>query len=215
MRARRKKNLLASLFLAQGVPMLQAGDEFGRTQSGNNNAYSQDNETSWVDWGLAEKNGNLLSFVKNLIRWTRTRTSFRRTEFFTQQNPIGAETAEVAWLHHLGHELQEHEWDVHYMKCFGFRIRAPKRGGLFSRHGSRNRDTFLVLMNAHHEEIPFLFLEEDRKKRWTVVMDTSQVDEKGWTWRIHSGDSYIIAGESLALLQARNEPPVARGETVP
>ena len=69
-------------------------------------------------------------------------------------------------------------------------------------------------MNAHHEEIPFIFLEEDRKKRWTVVMDTSQVDEKGWTWRIHSGDSYTIAGESLALLQARNEPPVVRGEAV-
>ena len=81
MRARRKKNLLASLFLAQGVPMLQAGDEFGRTQSGNNNAYCQDNETSWVDWELAEKNESLLSFVKNLIRWTRARPAFGARSF--------------------------------------------------------------------------------------------------------------------------------------
>ncbi len=214
MRVRRKKNLLASMFLAQGVPMIQAGDEFGRTQSGNNNAYCQDNETSWVDWALAEKNESLLSFVKSLIRWTKTRPAFRRTEFFPQQSPVGADKAEVIWLHHLGHALQAEEWDVHYMKCYGFRLREEARGDLFSRHVGRNRDTFLVLMNAHHEAIPFVFLEEDRKKRWTVVMDTSQVDEKGWTWRIHSGDSYLLAGESLALLKARNEPPVARGETV-
>ncbi len=214
MRARRKKNLLASLFLAQGVPMLQAGDEFGRTQSGNNNAYCQDNETSWVDWELAEKNESLLSFVKNLIRWTRARPAFRRTEFFPQQSPVGPEKAEVIWLHHLGHELRAHEWDVHYMKCFGVRLKDAARGDLFSRHGGRNRDTFLVLMNAHHEAIPFVFLEDDRKKRWTVVLDTSQVDEKGWTWRIHSGDSYLLAGETLVLLRVRNEPPVAQGETV-
>ena len=211
MRVRRKRNLLASLFLAQGVPMLQAGDEFGRTQSGNNNAYCQDNETSLGGLGTGEKKRESAFFVKNLIRWTRARPAFRRTEFFPQQSPVGPEKAEVIWLHHLGHELRAHEWDVHYMKCFGFRLREAARGDLFSRHGGRNRDTFLVLMNAHHEAIPFVFLEEERKKRWTVVLDTSQVDEKGWTWRIHSGDSYLLAGETLVLLRARNEPPVAQG----
>ena len=214
MRARRKKNLLASLFLAQGVPMLQAGDEFGRTQSGNNNAYCQDNETSWVDWELAETNENLLSFVKNLIRWRGARQAFRRTAFFPQQSRAEAEKPEIAWLHHLGHELGASEWDVNYMKCLGFRLWAAGEGNLFSRHEHVNRDTFLVLMNAHHEAIPFVFLEEDRMKRWTVVMDTSQVDEKGWNWRIHSGDSYLLAGETLALLRVRNESPVAQGETI-
>ena len=214
MRARRKKNLLASLFLAQGVPMLQAGDEFGRTQSGNNNAYCQDNGTSWVDWALAEKNGNLLSFVKNLIRWRGARQAFRRTAFFPQQSQAEAEKPELVWLHHLGHELGANEWDVNYMKCLGFRLWGAREGNLFSRHEHVNRDTFLVLMNAHHEAIPFVFLEEDRMKRWTVVMDTSQVDEKGWNWRIHSGDSYLLAGETLALLRVRNESPVAQGETI-
>ena len=215
MRARRKKNLLASLFLAQGVPMLQAGDEFGRTQSGNNNAYCQDNETSWVDWELAEKNANLLSFVQNLIHWTKTRPAFRRTAFFPQKSLRETERPELVWLHHLGHELRAQEWDVHYMKCFGFRLWGAEEGSLFSRHGAGNRDTFMVLMNAHHEAIPFVFLEEDRKRRWTVVMDTSQVDEKGWNWRIHAGDSYLLAGESVVLLRGRNQPPVAREETAP
>ena len=215
MRARRKKNLLASLFLAQGVPMLCAGDEFGRTQSGNNNAYCQDNEISWVDWALAGKNEGLLAFVKALIRWRRSRPAFRRTAFFPQNRPGGGENDEVAWLHHLGHELEAHEWNLHHMKCFGFRLREAARGGIFSRRRGRSRDTFLVLMNAHHEAIPFVFLEEDRKRRWTVAMDTSEVDEKGWAWRIHSGDSYLLPGETLALLRARNEPPVVGGAAAP
>ncbi len=93
LRARRKRSLLASLFLSQGVPMLQAGDEFGRTQAGNNNAYCQDNETSWVDWGLAEKNGELLRFVRRLIGWTKARPAFRRTRFFSGRGPRrGGET---------------------------------------------------------------------------------------------------------------------------
>ena len=212
MRARRKRNLLASLFLSQGVPMLQAGDEFGRTQSGNNNAYCQDNETSWVDWSLAEKNGNLLSFVKHLIRWTGSQTAFRRMEIFPKRNLHGMDRPGIVWLHHLGHEMSAEEWDVHFMKCFGFRLREAPGGEHFSRLGPRNRDIFMVLMNAHHEAIPFFFLEEDRKKRWTVVMDTAEFDEKGWAWRIHSGDSYLLAGESLTLLRGRNQPPVAQGE---
>ena len=212
MRARRKRNLLASLFLSQGVPMLQAGDEFGRTQSGNNNAYCQDNETSWVDWSLAEKNGNLLSFVKHLIRWTGSQTAFRRMEIFPKRNLHGMDRPGIVWLHHLGHEMSAEEWDVHFMKCFGFRLREAPGGEHFSRLGPRNRDIFMVLMNAHHEAIPFYFLEEDRKKRWTVVMDTAEFDEKGWAWRIHSGDSYLLAGESLTLLRGRNQPPVAQGE---
>ncbi len=215
MRARRKRNLLASLFLSQGVPMLQAGDEFGRTQSGNNNAYCQDNGTSWVDWGLAEKNGELLSFVKHLIRWTGSKTAFRRMEIFPKKSLHGSDRPGVIWLHHLGHELRAEEWEVHYMKCFGFRLREAAGGGLFSRHGGRNRDIFMVLMNAHHEAIPFVFLTEDRNKRWTVVMDTSEFDEKGWTWRIHSGNSYLLAGESLALLRGRNEPPLVQEEVAP
>ncbi len=214
MRARRKRNLLASLFLSQGVPMLQAGDEFGRTQTGNNNAYCQDNETSWVDWSLAEKNGNLLSFVKNLIRWTGSQTAFRRMEIFPKRSLHRMDRPGIAWLHHLGHEMSAEEWDVHFMKCFGFRLREAPGGEHFSRLGPRNRDIFMVLMNAHHEAIPFVFLEEDRKKRWTVVMDTAEFDETGWNWRIHSGESYHLAGESLVLLRGRNEPPVARGETI-
>ena len=214
MRARRKRNLLASLFLSQGVPMLQAGDEFGRTQSGNNNAYCQDNETSWVDWSLAEKNGNLLSFVKHLIRWTGSQTAFRRMEIFPKRSLHGMDRPGIVWLHHLGHEMSAEEWDVHFMKCFGFRLREAPGGEHFSRLGPRNRDIFMVLMNAHHEAIPFFFLEEDRKKRWTVVMDTAEFDEKGWAWRIHTGDSYLLAGESLTLLRGRNQPPVAQEEAI-
>ena len=185
----------------------------GARSRGNNNAYCQDNQTSWVDWELAKKNGNLLSFVKSLIRWRKARPAFQRTAFFPTKSLHETERRELIWLHHLGHELRADEWDVQYMKCFGFRLWVTREENLFSRHGLMNRDTFMVLMNAHHEAIPFVFLEEDRAKRWTVVMDTSEVDENGWSWRIHSSDSYLLAGESLAILRARNEPPVAPEES--
>ncbi len=201
LRAQRKRNLLASLFLSQGVPMLQAGDEFGRTQNGNNNAYCQDNETSWVDWLLTEKNEELLSFVKRLIRWARAQPEFRRERFFSPRSPGEVEYPEITWLHHLGHELGAEEWSAGHMKCFGFRLRGAKEGESASQRRHRNYDTLMVLMNAHDEAIPFAFLEIDRGARWSVVVDTAECSERGWDGRVHAGGSYLVQGSSLVLLR--------------
>ena len=214
LRARRKRSLLASLFLAQGVPMLQAGDEFGRTQGGNNNAYCQDNEVSWVDWTLAEKNAALRAFVKRLVR-LKSRPAFRRARFFPAGSADAAEAREIVWLHHAGRELGAREWEDRHMKCFGFRLREPGGGESAPQQETPNRDTFMVLMNAHHEAIPFVFLGKDRKRKWSVEMDTFGFDEADGRGRLRADGAYLLGGESLALLRREDAPPAAPEETGP
>ncbi len=109
-RARQARNLLATVFLAQGVPMLMAGDEFGRTQQGNNNAYCQDNEINWIDWTLAERNAPLIAFVRRLIDLRKSRLWLRR-DTFLKGTRRGADTRDVTWLHPSGREMTEPDWN--------------------------------------------------------------------------------------------------------
>ncbi len=106
LRARQVRNFLATLFLSQGVPMLLAGDEIGHTQSGNNNAYCQDNELTWIDWSLAERNGRLLEFAQQLIDLRRSRLWLRR-DTFLKGTRRGAHAKDVTWLHATGRELTD------------------------------------------------------------------------------------------------------------
>ena len=109
-RARQARNLLATVFLSQGVPMLMAGDEFGRTQRGNNNAYCQDNEINWIDWTLAERNAPLIAFVRRLIDLRKSRLWLRR-DTFLKGTQRGADTKDVTWLHPSGREMTDSDWN--------------------------------------------------------------------------------------------------------
>lgn len=123
LRRRQQKNLLASVMLAQGVPMLLAGDEFGRTQKGNNNAYAQDNDISWVDWSLVERHADLLEWVRRLIALRRSRASLRRTAFFSGQPPPGADgPKDITWL---GPDGQPPNWT--HGTAFGWRLSGDPR----------------------------------------------------------------------------------------
>lgn len=213
-RARRKRSLLASLFLAQGVPMLQAGDEFGRSQGGNNNAYCQDNGLSWTDWTPAESGANLRAFVRRLIR-LRARPAFRRARFFPPRGGEDPEDAEIVWLHESGRELEARDWEDPRVKRFGFRLRAPREEGASARRGA-NRDTLMVLMNAHHEAAPFFFLAEDRAREWRVLIDAfDDGDEEALRERLRPDGAYLLGGGSLALLERADDPPAAREEARP
>jgi glycogen operon protein len=130
-------NLLATLFLSQGVPMLQAGDEFARTQGGNNNAYCQDNEISWIDWSLAETNRDLTEFVRSLAQLRREHEEFRR-ETFLKGTAARSGVKDVTWLHARGSEMTQADWQDPALRTlgvwFGGRSRSPGR--------------FLLLLNA-------------------------------------------------------------------
>ncbi len=171
LRRRQQRNLLTTLLLSQGVPMILAGDEIGRTQHGNNNAYCQDNPTSWHDW--SDQDLDLLDFCRELIAFRRSHPVFHRRRFF-QGNPIrGSDLADIAWFRPDGQEMTDADWQVGYAKSLmvflnGDAIPDPDPYGQQVRD-----DTFLVLINAHYEPLDFTLPDGRYAASWAQVLSTS------------------------------------------
>jgi glycogen operon protein len=200
LRAKQKRNLLATLFLSQGVPMLLAGDELGRTQRGNNNAYCQDNEISWIDWSLRERNAELVAFVEFLARLRREHPLLRRRSFFQGRRIIGPEIKDIVWLTPDGREMSNEEWGQSFARCLGVLL----AGQAIDEQDERGRrvvdDDLLVLMNAHHEEVPFTLPRIENTAPWVPVLDTRLTAEPVAEDRLGAGAVYPLQGRSLALL---------------
>ena len=198
LRARQKRNLLATLLLSQGVPMLVAGDEMGRTQGGNNNAYCQDNPISWLDWEHTD--AELVAFVRRLIELRRSHPVFHRRHFFQGQSIHGAEIKDIHWLKPDGTDMSDHEWGHEFARCLGVYL----SGEALTERDRRGRllrdDNFLVLFNAHHDTLAFQLPAARPGVRWQVLLDTAHaqgLDADGY----YAGyDSYPLTGRSLALL---------------
>jgi glycogen operon protein len=178
LRARQQRNFLVTLFLSQGVPMLLAGDEISRTQAGNNNAYCQDNEISWVDWSRAAGERDLLAFTQKVARLRRRHPVFRRRRFFTGAYPgtgdgtDGDSAVDIAWLTPSGDEMTDADWRASYAKSVavflnGSAITEPDP------RGDRVTDQkFLLLFNAGHDPITFTIPEARLGTDWEIVIDT-------------------------------------------
>jgi isoamylase len=153
LRARQKRNFLATLFLSQGVPMLLGGDELGRTQRGNNNGYCQDSELSWFDWEATDE--ALLEFTRRLIRFRREHPVFRRCRWFEGRPLRGSRVSDIAWFDPAGTEMSDEQWQVGFAKSLAVFLNGdaiPSPGP----RGERVTDaSFLVFFNAHHEALPF------------------------------------------------------------
>ena len=204
LRERQKRNILATLLLSQGVPMLCGGDEMGRTQRGNNNAYCQDNEISWIDWKLSKQQQSLLAFTRNLIALRQKHPVFRRRRFFQGRRIRGDEVKDLSWLRPDGKEMTDDDWAQGYVRCLGVRL----AGHAIEEKDPKGRllldDTFLLLLNAHHEPRPFTLPAHKRGVRWQPVCDTAFFDteEKAVTV-LRGGERYDLEGRSLALLRLR------------
>jgi glycogen operon protein len=205
LRARQKRNLLATLFLSQGVPMLLAGDEMGRTQLGNNNAYCQDNEISWVNWTLREKNEQLIAFVQQLAHLRRSHPLLRRQSFFQGRQIIGPDIKDIVWLNPDGKEMSNEEWGQSFVRCLGVYL----AGRAIDEQDEHGRplvdDDLLILMNAHHEAIPFTLPAFD-DTRWHVVLDTHQESGLAAEAGFGGGEAYPLQGRSVALLMQFRKP---------
>ncbi|GAB3901605.1 glycogen debranching protein GlgX [Microbispora bryophytorum] len=175
LRRRQRRNLLTTLFVSQGVPMLLAGDEFGRTQRGNNNAYCQDNDTSWIDWSLLRQEGDLLDFVRRLAALRRAHPVFRRRRFF-QGHSVGDGSRDVIWLTPSGVEMTDGDWNTGYAKSLAVYV----NGEAISEPGPRGErisdETFLLLINAHHENLTFALPGPELGAAWRPVLDTADED---------------------------------------
>ncbi len=205
LRARQKRNLLATLLLSQGVPMMVAGDEMGRTQQGNNNAYCQDNGTSWVNWDLSPENRELLEFVARVARLRREHRVFRRHTYFPQER-LHEGVRNVRWFGPDGLEMSDEEWNLGFARCLGMYLAGDAIGEV-DRHGlAVSDDNFMLLINAHHEEIPFVLPGFRSNVRWQLVVDTSQPAAEPGGRRYARGELFPLQGRSLVLLQQRQEP---------
>ncbi|MDQ2659354.1 MAG: glycogen debranching protein GlgX, partial [Verrucomicrobiota bacterium] len=200
LRARQRRNLLTTLLLSQGVPMICAGDEWARTQNGNNNAYCQDNETSWLTWERTEEQDELLEFTKKLIQLRREHPVFRRPKFFQGRRIRGSEIKDVMWFNPGGNEMSDEEWSSPFVRCLGMLLSGDTIDVL-SFEGEPIRDqTFLLLINAHHETIPFVLPGEEHLE-WRLIMDT--VEDSGFVSddrKFGSGDDFEVEGRAVKLL---------------
>jgi glycogen operon protein len=191
LRAQQKRNFLATLLLSQGVPMLLGGDELGRTQSGNNNTYCQDNELSWLDWAAADD--ALVSFTAWLIGVRRQHPTFRRRRYFQGKSLRGQD---LQWLNPDGVEMTPENWADPFARCIGALFLAAGFEEKDPRGEPITDDDFLLLMNAHYESIEFRLPEP---LVWSALVDTARELAPGDT-ADEQGDRYVIRGRSLALL---------------
>jgi glycogen operon protein len=172
LRRRQRLNFLTTLFISQGVPMMLAGDEFGRTQGGNNNAYCQDNEISWIDWSLAKTEEDLLDFVRVLSKLRRRHPVFQRRRFFHGRKAEDG-TRDIVWLTPAGEEMSASDWHTGYAKSLVVFL----NGDAITEPGPRGEqivdDSFLLLINAHHEDMTFTLPGAKYGKKWQMVLDTA------------------------------------------
>jgi glycogen operon protein len=207
-RERQKRNLLATLLLSQGTPMLLAGDEFGHTQKGNNNAYCQDNELTWINWGAITTDGRLLlEFARKLIALRRAYPMLRRGRFLLGQHNSELDVKDLAWLSPTGSEITQEQWNDARAKCFGMLLDGRAQPSGIKQRGSDA--TLLVIFNAHHDVVKFTLPEVPEGKRWTRLIDTNLpvgVDMPTFDF----GSVYDVTGRSLLLFVLAVEDRRAR-----
>jgi isoamylase len=202
LRERQRRNFLTALFISQGVPMLPGGDEFGRTQNGNNNAYCQDNEISWLKWEKRDKKQNaLFEFARGLIQLRHQHPVFRRPKFFQGRRIRGSEIKDVMWFNPGGNEMSEEDWSLPFARCLGMMLSGDTIDVL-NFHGEPIRDdTFLLLINAHYETIPFLLPGQEHIE-WQLLIDTAI--ESGFLAEpksFASGDELAVVDRGACLLK--------------
>jgi isoamylase len=189
--------------------MLLAGDETGRSQRGNNNAYCQDNEISWMSWNSDTEDRELLSFVSELIKFRKSHPCFRRRSFFQ-----GPRVKDIVWLTPSGHEMTDEEWHQPETRCLGLYL----QGDATNEDDDRGRpvvdDDFILLLNSHHEQIPFLLPLPGDRDAWRVILDTSGASRETF---FQGAQQFPLDARSLALLTrvksetAAATPPMGSG----
>ena len=202
LRRRQKRNLIATLFFSQGVPMLLAGDELGHTQRGNNNTYCQDSEISWLNWELDEERTEFLKFVRRVAGIWREQPVFQRRKFLLGRRIRGADIKDISWFEPSGKEMSDEAWDTGFIKCLGVRLAGDIIDERDERGEPISGDTFLLLINAHHEPISFTLPDTKPDHQWEKTLDSSE--ETTSVVAYNGADVYPLRERSLALFIIRS-----------
>ncbi|MBW3572668.1 MAG: glycogen debranching protein GlgX [Gemmatimonadetes bacterium] len=199
-RERQKRNFIATLLLSQGVPMICHGDEMGRTQHGNNNAYAQDNELSWMHWELGDRDRELLEFTRRVARLRREHPTFRRRKFFRGREIRGSDVCDLVWLTPDGTEMTDDEWNSGYVRCFGMAMGGEAMEE-WSERGEQIRDSnFLLLFNADGGSIDFTLPDFGRSFGWCVMLDTARPELPEKHVCLPDGQTVTLEGRSMMVL---------------
>jgi isoamylase len=199
LRERQKRNLVATLLLSQGVPMICGGDELSRTQGGNNNAYCQDNPISWLDWELDPAQQDFLEFVRYLIRLRRSQPVLRRRRFFQGRAIRGAEVKDISWFKPSGREMDDAAWDAHFIRTFGVRLSGTELHERDDDGEPITGDTLYLAFNAHHERVRFILPRRLPEERWERITDTAQ---REWSRPFRLRDhTYHAAARSVVVFR--------------
>jgi glycogen operon protein len=197
-RHRHQRNLLATLFLSQGVPMLLGGDEIGRTQQGNNNGYSQDNELSWLDWDAADR--ELLAFVRQLIAFRHEHPAFHRRRWFLGRSVRPSATQDIEWFRPDGSEMADDDWSDAMIGGLGVYLSGE---GLVDLHGEPLRDdTFFLAFNTQAEKVDFCTPNSTHGGSWRVVLDTAADDAfPSDGTAVEAGAAVPVEARSIVVLE--------------
>ncbi len=201
LRERQMRNLLGTLLLSQGTPMVLGGDEFGRTQNGNNNSYCQDNEINWLDWNIGARGQALIRFVQRLTQLRHTYPILRRNRFLTGAYNAELDVKDVAWINANGGQMVEENWQDGGTRCFGMLMdgRAQSTG-----IRQRGRDaTLLWVLNAHHDLVPFTLPECAGGRRWSLLIDSTKPAAPAAAFE--TGAAYEVTARSLLLFEHQRE----------
>ncbi|NVJ05334.1 glycogen debranching protein GlgX [Myxococcus sp. AM001] len=198
LRERQKRNLLASLFLSTGIPMIVAGDEMGRTQGGNNNAYCQDNALSWVDWNLDERRQKLLEFTRKLIHFRHRQPVLQRRRFFKGQHLWDSEHKDLTWFRPDGTEMKAEDWEKPFVRSLAFLLGGDAIPTPDERGQRIIGDALLVLLNSHHEPVTYKLPPAAQGQRWELELCTTD-DNRGP--EPVKGATFELIGRSLAVFR--------------
>ena len=201
LRERQMRNFIATLVLSQGVPMLCGGDEMGRTQGGNNNAYCQDNEISWLDWKLDDRRQALLWFTRQMFELRASQPVLRRRRFFSGGYVRGSELRDIAWFRPDGVEMTPEDWQAPFARAIGMLLGGDAIPSVGPKGERIIGDTLLVLMNAHHEELEFVLPLSEWGEKWGLLVDTRSAAVPRDEVQVGAHGSYKVAGRGLAVLR--------------
>lgn len=196
LRERQKRNMLATLLLSQGTPMLLGGDEFGRTQQGNNNAYCQDSDISWFDWTMGDDAQALLAFTKRVIQLRRDYPILRRSRFLTGAHDTQLDIRDVVWVNANGGEMTSADWENGWQKCFGVVLDGRARKTAIPRRGED--DSVLIILNSYEGEVDFKLPHTTAGPCWSLLLDTTITDGASGD-RFEFDAIYKVPGRSFLL----------------
>ncbi len=200
-RERQKRNLLATLLLSQGVPMINGGDEIGRTQGGNNNAYAQDNEISWFDWDLDERDSSLLDFTRMVVAFRNAHPTLHRRHFFQGREIIGTEVKDIMWFGASGEEITHEQWQSQDIRSIAIRLDGREIGEVDPLGNPILDDHLLIILNASPDTVRFCVPDTLQTGDWRVEFDTSGALDTD----VGSHVEIDVAGRSLVVLSQQIE----------